>query len=275
MKKMARRPFEDNAGDEAGGLGGAMTLYTTIMLILLSFFMILVSRANFDETKYAAALKSIQARFGVFVAVKTEKEAADGRGGDVFGDQDDAEGYLVLPETELAQIRSLLAPAILGNEARIVRSRNERTISLAAAFVFKPDSLELTEEMAGILSQFSRIVAAGDIPIRVEGHTGPEPPATPGLKDNWELSGQMALAVLDFLKNSGGLSGGRLAAFACASEKPLYSNASLSGRAGNKRVDLVLDFSGLSDDALKEMAEEADTYNFRGFDFLMRNGAEP
>ncbi len=245
-----------------------MTLYTTLMLILISFFIILVGRANFDETKYATALESIQERFGMLSGGRLVSGEEDGLVDQTLGN--DEEGHLVLPETEMAQIRAVLAPAVLNREARIIRARGRRIISLSAGLVFKPDSWELSEKTAEILMTFSRIVAGSNIPIRVEGHTDNRPPQTRGIGDNWDISGQRALAVLDFLIDSGGLSGERLSAFAYAGGRPLYSNLTPRGRAGNNRVDLVLDFSALTADELKDLAEKATTYNFKGFDFLIR-----
>lgn len=249
-----------------------MTLYTTMILILISFFIILVGRANFDETKYSTALDSIRERFGAGSGGNLASGTEDGLVDNTLGN--DADGHLVLPETEMARIRSVLAPAIVNREARIIRTKGRRIISLSAGLLFKPDSWELTEETAGILKTFSQIVAAGNIPISVEGHTDNHPPQTAGIGDNWDISGRRALAVLDFLTASGGLDAGRLSAFAYAGEKPLYSNLNPAGRAANNRVDLALDFSGLNADELKELAEKATSYNFKGFDFLLRDSQE-
>ncbi len=167
-------------------------------------------------------------------------------------------------------VACVLAPAILNREARIIRAPGRRIISLSAGLVFKPDSWELSEKTAETLMIFSRIVADDRLPIRVEGHTDNRPPQTRGMGDNWDISSRRALAVLDFLENSGGLSGERLSAFAYAGGRPLYSNLDPKGRAANNRVDLVLDFSALTAEELRDLAEKATTYNFKGFDFLIR-----
>lgn len=247
-----------------------MTLYTAMILILISFFIILVGRANFDETRYAAALESIQQRFGIFTGGHLVSGTEDGLVDQTLGN--DEEGHLVLPELEMAQIRSVLAPAIMEREARIIRAKGRRIISLSAGLVFKPDSWELTPETEETLSAFSKIVAEGTLPIRVEGHTDNHPPLTRGIGDNWDISMHRALAVTEFLANTGGLDAQRLSAFAYAGAKPLYSNLNPDGRAANNRVDLALDFSGLNADELKELAEEATSYNFKGFDFLLSDG---
>ncbi|UQZ89994.1 hypothetical protein C4J81_12595 [Deltaproteobacteria bacterium Smac51] len=266
-----RRPQEPPEPLMEGG-SRTMVLYTTLMLILVSFFVILVSRANFDETKYATALGSIQNSFGVLTGGRVAIGGDDGLPDLTMGFDD--EGHLVLPEMEMAQIRAVLAPAIMDREARIIHTKGQRIISLSAGLVFKPDSWELSEEMAETLLVFSRIMADNAIAVTVEGHTDNRPPQTRDIGDNWDISGGRAIAVMDFLAASGGLERDRLNAFAYAGGKPLYSNMTPAGRAKNNRVDLVLDFSSISADELKDLAEKATTYNFRGFDFLLRENGE-
>lgn len=244
-----------------------MLMFTTLMLILVSIFVSLLSRANFDETKYASAVSSIRSSFGTLIGGRVATGVEDGLPDQSLGF--DEGGQLVLPEMEMAQVRALLAPAILSRDARIIHTRNQRIVSLSAGLLFHLDSDELNEETAAILSDFAQIVADSPVTIAVEGHTDNLPPQTEGVGDNWDVSARRALAVLDYLAGPGGLAPERLSAFSYAGAKPLHSNMTPEGRARNNRVDLVLDFSRARAKDLQNMAEKAESYNFRGFEFLL------
>lgn len=249
-----------------------MMMYTTLMLILVSFFVILVAKSNFDESKYANAVRSIKTSFGPQpggrLAIGTETGLPD-----ISLGIDDS-GRLMVPDLEIAQIRAVLAPALMERQASIIHTRNQRIISLSAGLLFDRDEDALTGEMAETLAIFAKIMAGASVPIAVEGHTDNLPPRTEGVGDNWDVSNRRALAVLDFLTATGDIDPARLSAFGYADGKPLSSNATPQGRARNNRVDLVLDFSRINARELQDLAEKATTYNFRGFDFLLRDYQE-
>lgn len=249
-----------------------MMMFTTLMLILVSFFVVLVSRSNFDETKYFSAATSVRTSFGSLTGGRLAIGADEGLP-DMSRGFDEG-GRLVLPDMEMAQIRALLAPAILDQDASIIHARGKRIVSLSAGLLFNLDSSEIEPAMAEILLAFARIVAGSDIDIGIEGHTNNLPPQTSGVGDNWDISSRRALAVMNFLVEEGGLPRRRLIAYGYAGSKPLQSNHTPAGRARNSRVDLVLDFSRLETKDLKEMPEKAATYNFRGFDFLLQADEE-
>lgn len=251
-----------------------LMMYTTLMLILVSIFASLLSRSNFDETKYASARTSVRTSFGDLTGGRVAVGEDEGLPDQSLGF--DQSGRLVLPEKEMAQVRALLAPALRDREARIIRTQNRRVISLSAGLVFNLDSSEISQSMAETLTAFAKIIADGPVTVAVEGHTDNQPPQTEGAGDNWDVSSRRALAVLDFLIEPGGLDPKRLTAFGYAGTRPLHSNLTPEGRARNNRVDLVLDFSKARARDLENMAERARSFNYQGFDFLLRDasGAE-
>ena len=254
---------------EDDGSGRGMMMFTTIMLILVTFFVVLVSRANFDESKYFSALSSIHQSFGVFSGGRVATGVDEGLPDQSLGF--DQGGRLVLPEMDMSQIRALLAPALMSREANIIHAGGKRLVSLSAGLVFNLDSADINPEMAETLTVLADIIAERGLRVDVEGHTDNSQPQTSGLGDNWDISGRRAMAVMNFLAEAGeGIVPGQLTAMAYAGGKPFYSNATPQGRARNNRVDLVFDFSGV-----KLAGGPADlgdkSYNFQGFDFLLKN----
>lgn len=254
---------------ESGDSERGMLMYTTLILILITFFVVLVSRANFDESKYYSAVTSIRRSFGSLdggrVAVGVEEGLPDQSLGFDQG------GQLVLPEMEMSQIRALLAPALMNREASIIHSGGKRVVSLSAGLLFAFDSADIRPEVRELLTALAEIIAVSGASVAIEGHTDNTPPQNSGAGDNWDLSGRQALAVMEFLSQAGGIKADLLTPLAYAGSKPLHSNATPQGRARNKRVDLVLDFSGRASSPSPSAEEFDRSYNFQGFDFLLKN----
>ena len=75
--------------------------------------------------------------------------------------------------------------------------------------------------------------------INVVGHTDSDPIKKSKWKDNWELSAQRALSVVRYLV-ARGIPTENIRAVGCGESQPIASNASASGKARNRRVEIVV-----------------------------------
>ena len=77
-----------------------------------------------------------------------------------------------------------------------------------------------------------------DLHINARGHTDTEPPSQNSpFRDNWELSSARAVSVVkELLQNN--INPERVIASGKAEFEPIASNATVEGRAQNRRVDL-------------------------------------
>ena len=77
--------------------------------------------------------------------------------------------------------------------------------------------------------------------IDVIGHTDSDPvkKTKKFWKDNWELSAQRSLSVLRYLVDHG-IAKDKIRAVACGASKPIASNSTESGKARNRRVEIVV-----------------------------------
>jgi chemotaxis protein MotB len=90
------------------------------------------------------------------------------------------------------------------------------------------------------LSEIGRIIDhEGTHPVQVEGHTDDQPISTSQYPSNWQLSGARAAAVVQQL-NGAGVSGKRMSLAGYAAEHPVAGNATPTGRAKNRRVEIIL-----------------------------------
>ena len=75
--------------------------------------------------------------------------------------------------------------------------------------------------------------------IDVIGHTDTDPIKKSPWKDNWELSMQRALSVLRYLTKKG-IADDKIRAVGRGESQPIASNNTVSGKARNRRVEIVV-----------------------------------
>ena len=116
-------------------------------------------------------------------------------------------------------------------------------IVLDQARVFAPGSARLTKSGKSTLAKLAKAVNSSEYRrynVRVEGHTDSSPiTRSKSVKDNWQLSGMRARAVLNYLE-SRGVSSKRLSFAGYSYYKPFTSDKSKAGKAKNRRVEVLL-----------------------------------
>ncbi|MDR1041657.1 MAG: OmpA family protein [Deltaproteobacteria bacterium] len=245
-----------------------MVLYTSMVLILLTFFIMISAKANFDETKYGKAVESVTRTFGFLPGGLSAIGGPDGIAADAVSFRDGMGTYPV-QDREMNEIRSLLSPGIMDGDARITHNSGQRIITLSAGLLFPRDSSEITPEARETLLAFCRIMRGSRVPISIEGHTDSLPPQTEGAGDNWDISVNRALAVLELFAGEGGLPMERLSAFGYGGSRPQVANNSPANRRRNNRVDLVLDFESSRAGSLRDLTGDDRSYDFQGFEFQL------
>ena len=111
---------------------------------------------------------------------------------------------------------------------------------LTDKLLFGSGSATVQPEGRGLLAQVGTLLRAeNQHVIRVRGFTDPVPIHTAAFPSNWELSAGRAASVVRAFAGAG-VAPERLEAAGRASLDPLTSNATASGRARNRRVEVLL-----------------------------------
>ena len=131
----------------------------------------------------------------------------------------------------------------LGSNQGVSIGYDERglVIRVVDQVLFDSGKAKLRGSADGVLAKVARILQeeVPDQPIGVEGHTDNEPITKSGWKDNWELSLARARSVLTTLV-AHGVSPSRVAATGYGEYRPIGPNDTASGRAKNRRVEIVV-----------------------------------
>lgn len=133
-----------------------------------------------------------------------------------------------------------LGLAELGKDVAVIVNKESISLRISSEILFSSGQAALTPAGLGVLDTLAAALNRNAYRIAVEGHTDPVPIRTDRFPSNWELSTARATSVLRALE-SRGIAARRLRATGYADTRPIASNDQASGRAANRRVELILE----------------------------------
>jgi len=115
------------------------------------------------------------------------------------------------------------------------------TVTLANAILFDSGKATLKKATSAELDHIRSVLRSkyAGKEVDVVGHTDTDPIKKSPWDDNWELSAQRALTVARYLIKRG-IPEGQIRASGCGPARPIASNATASGKAKNRRVEIIV-----------------------------------
>lgn len=146
-----------------------------------------------------------------------------------------------LAESQYEQIRASLAREIEAGLAQVEREGDKVLIRLAEQGSFDSGQAALKGEFEALLARVGVSLAGSSGLVTIEGHTDDVPLGFGSrYRTNWDLSAARAAAVADFLLNAGYVPAGNLNVLGLAETRPIADNASITGRAANRRIEIIV-----------------------------------
>lgn len=220
-----------------GGSDAWLMSYLDVLTLLITLFVLLVSMLGTGSSDSAQDFSDDSPRRSQ--QATTSGSNAPGLGPESEGLQPRNTG--LLPRTAAQQTSD--QPSFKGLEGvdgvSIAKGQQGITLRIDDNLLFASGEAILTESGREVIGSLVPTLENFDGQISVEGHTDNIPISTRRFPSNWELSTSRAIAVLQHLIQSG-VSEGRLRAIGYADTQPLESNETVTGRAANRRVELLL-----------------------------------
>ena len=251
---MAQRKVEEQ---EAPGI---VVLFTSLMILLLAFFIMMNSMSKTEETKVVQVYQSLQGSFGFSPGGASPIKA-------IVEPRSSSYSAPINPvEQDYQMLRGLVVAEAPKGQVKLLRSQKSKTLRMTGALLFPPDSMKLTAKGKEFLTQVAGIIKVSDYPISIVGNTD-DAPAPRGM-NNWGFSARRAMAVLNFLVSKG-VADSRLAAFGRAQFDPIAPNTSAHNRRLNNRVDLIFSDQDSAYSLVPE-GKQPPKADFRGFSFDLK-----
>jgi len=114
-------------------------------------------------------------------------------------------------------------------------------ISLSDNMLYKSGSYEISDRAGETLSKIAKIIMDyNDYEVLVEGNTDNVPISQPNIRNNWDLSALRGSSVVQALQNDYGVDPKRLTAAGRGEYNPIASNDTESGKARNRRTQIII-----------------------------------
>jgi chemotaxis protein MotB len=203
--------------------------YADLVTLLLALFVTLFAAS--DHKRATAVASAVAAQFSTTTQVNTSTAAET-----ATAKRSDADS---VSPTQTAIERVFAANGELHDRSTIRVTERGIVVSLSEAGFFAPADEKIRADALPLLDTLAQALKQSDTAVRVEGHTDSTPISTPRFHSNWELSAARAVTVLQCLADRG-VATRRLSVAGYAAEQPIADNSTPTGRALNRRVDLVI-----------------------------------
>ena len=233
---------KQNDESEGGGTPAWLTTYCDLMTLMLSFFVILVSFATFEQGRIVKLVGSFKGAFKVLPG----------------GYKTDPGEQVIEPGKEMVQsfresgeistrIRGIVEKEGLhqGVELTMTNKGFEIFVADYALFGLQSGNADIVPEMEPFLDELAEIVLQKQYVVRIEGHSDDLFVGTEKFPSSWELSTARAVNILRYFIERGGISPLRLSAAGFGKHRPLFPNDTPEHRAKNRRVMIYLEQSEL------------------------------
>lgn len=241
---MAKRKIKQE--EKGGGLPLWMGTFGDLMSLLLTFFILLLSMATFDEEKIDQAIGSLQGALSVLeYGLETEitpPNPLQASPIQVDSTKEDVLNVLASLMNEYSEMTEISdGPGIELEESQdgfIVRIPDDLLFESGSVEISNANGKIFLERLALEVDKFKDILN-----LRIIGNTDSVPFRAGSATDNWDLSNKRALSVANMLLSLK-IPPNIMQIGGDADFNPVADNATPEGRAKNRRVDLNFSFVG-------------------------------
>ncbi len=211
-----------------------MTTFTDMNMLLLTFFVLLVSMSTLDKKKILESLGSFQGSAGLLSGSRNEVSA-----------QNIMTRINVIEQTgssnaETAEtLRNYVKSANLSEVVSVIETKKGVSIRVLDSLLFAPGSADVQGEAIPFLRKVGAVIIDSPYYTHVEGPTDDTPSRSARFPSNWELSAARAVSVVRFLITDG-VNPQTLSAGGFGEFHPLLPNITVENRAKNRRVEINL-----------------------------------
>lgn len=245
---MSARSLSGVFEDEEGGSTWIVT-FADMMTLILVFFILLYTLADFEDEAYKELVESVQVIDGDGNQISVIDFATrKGRNPeplkaieDVLGMNPSHVPVENLKPALVAEMESMIDNTDLADSVELAYNGDQINLQIDGRYLFESGESELKDRARFIFANLAQMFRDyADYKIAIRGHTDDQGIQTAQFPSNWELSAVRATTVLRYFIGQG-IDPRRMTATGYADYLPLVANNSSENRARNRRVEFVLE----------------------------------
>ena len=245
---MSARSLSDVFEDEEGGSTWIVT-FADMMTLILVFFILLYTLADFEDEAYKELIESVQVIDGDGNQISVIDFATrKGRNPqplqaieDMLGMNPSHVAVENMKPALVAEMESMIDNTDLADSVELSFNGDQINLQIDGRYLFESGESELKDRARFIFANLAQMFRDyADYKIAIRGHTDDQGIQTAQFPSNWELSAVRATTVLRFFIGQG-IDPRRMTATGYADYLPLVENNSSENRARNRRVEFVLE----------------------------------
>jgi len=260
VRPPSRAPWVLLVATIAGAAGGGYWLYGERERARGAEKVALTSEKSAKEAEEESR-KSLTEQIEKLEGEKTELAAAKA---EMAKDIEAKTGELAQLKGTYDKLEDKMKDEIAKGDIRLSQSGGRLRVDLVDKILFDSGEAQISKRGEGVLARVGAVLAAmDDKQIQVSGHTDKTPISeklAPQFPTNWELSVARATNVVRFLQEKASVPPERMVASGYGEFHPIASNKNATGRARNRRIEILLtpslDPKAISKAKLKEARAE-------------------
>lgn len=252
------------------GLPAYMGTFADLMSLLMCFFVLLLSFAEMDATKFKQIAQSLEKAFGVqrevpaisppmgtspifdkFSPGKPEPTVLDQVKQQTSNDDPKLRTHTAEAQKSVeqqvdalaAEVARQLSKELEQGSMQLEKGNRKLVIRIEERGSFGSGSSELARSFVPAVERIGAALAKLPGEISIEGHTDNIPIRTARFQSNWDLSASRAASVANALLDAGAITSDRLRLQGYAETRPRVDNSTPENRAQNRRVEIIVDLN--------------------------------
>ncbi|MBV9759789.1 MAG: OmpA family protein [Acidobacteriaceae bacterium] len=214
--------------------------YADFVTLLFAFFVVMFATANADKGKARAVAEAVKAALDPKANPHSREIIKELLKKDKRITPETAKQTVAELTPSLNVLQKNLKDEIQRGEIELHLEPRGLTVSFKQAALFDSGNADIKESASTALAKVADAILKLPNQIRLEGHTDNVPIHNGKFRNNWELSSERSIAVLQFLTEKFEVPVRRLAVSGYADVAPVASNDTEEGRTRNRRVDVVI-----------------------------------
>ena len=206
-----------------------MTTFSDMTTLLLTFFVLLMSMANFDKVKMEQSFGILAGSSGIM----TNPSVSPLSQMNIVAKRSIKDTVSKTEEQIESQVKSMMHGQNMDNMISVVKTDKGLSVRILDSALFRSGSAELLPQAGPILDRIINIVKDSSYYINIEGHT--DDTGNPDF--NWKLSTERALSVIDYFVKAD-FNPVRLSASGYGQYHPILPNITAQNRSMNRRVEI-------------------------------------